>query len=625
MGGLLVGALALAALAAWHHETRSLAKARHANAHQSKIPKTGDQPGYVTQDQCAACHPGPYQSWHDSFHRRMTQYATPDSVLGDFNERDFEVDGHRIHLQQRGDEFWAEMVDPDWTHDQARAKAGWPGYRLQRPEEAPRLWTRIGLVTGSHRFQAYWVASKHGNLQLGFPLAWLVDEQRWVPRKDTFIRDPDAESPHQIWNMNCIQCHTTGGVPNPDPLTGRLESKAADLGIACEACHGPGERHVEAYRNPFRRYLQYARAQPDPFIINPARLAPHASTEVCGQCHAMKYVPDHKEYMKTGFTYRPGAELDAATPLLRHPRRQASSRVPDEIRTNAQFMDNIFWPDGMIRVTGREYSGLVESPCHVRGGLSCLSCHSMHASSPDDQLASGMTGNQACVQCHTALGKDLSAHTRHRPESSGSQCYNCHMPYATYGLLKVVRNHQIDSPSARSTLETGRPNACNLCHLDQTLQWTANHLVAWTGKPSPRLPPEHQSVSLAVLSLLKGDVAQRALVAGNAGNEDARNASGDNWLAFYLAGLLDDPYPAIRYMSWASLRKLPGYESLAYDFLSPTTDRVRIRDEIESRWRPNPNEIGATHLLLDKNGHVSQERKARLLKERDHRILDLIE
>ena len=36
-------------------------------------------------------------------------------------------------------------------------------------------------------------------------------------------------------------------------------------------------------------------------------------------------------------------------------------------------------------------------------------------------------------------------------------------------------------------LETGRPNACNLCHLDRTLAWTAKHLEGWYGFAPPEL------------------------------------------------------------------------------------------------------------------------------------------
>src|SRR5439155_25411901 len=145
---------------------------------------------------------------------------------------------------------------------------------------------------------------------------------------------------------------------------------------------------------------------------------------------------------------------------------------------------------------GREYNGLVESPCFQKGTMSCLSCHSMHQSDPDDQLAGRTESNAACTQCH----KDIKAeHTHHPQTSSSSLCYNCHMPHTTYGLMKAIRSHQVDSPSVQATVKTGRPNACNLCHLDKTLAWTADKLTEWFGAKPADLSQEEKTTSAAAL------------------------------------------------------------------------------------------------------------------------------
>jgi len=624
--GAVTGALVLAAGVGWVWQSGRTAVAVREAAFRPKVPRETPHSGYVSSDQCASCHPGPHQSWHDSFHRRMTQKATPEAVLGDFDHREFTVDGHPIRLERRGDEFWAEMVDPDWTHDQARARAGWKGFRVEDPARAPRVWKRVGMTTGSHNFQAYWVPGRHGNLQFSLPMAWLVEEKRWIPRKDTFIRDPEAPSPNQIWNINCIQCHVTGGVPGRDPRSGLIESRVGEMGISCEACHGPGEAHVQAHRNPLRRYLRHLGArEADPTIVNPARLGPRASTQVCGQCHGVKFVHGFDEYLQAGFSYRPGGEMEPATPLLRHPGFRDPKGIPPEITGDPQAMDNIFWPDGMIRVTGREYSGLHESACHLKGGMTCLSCHSMHDAPPDDQLRRDRIGDQACLQCHPSIAANPTAHTHHAAGSSGSACYACHMPHATYGLLKAVRNHYIDSPSAQSTLETGRPNACNLCHLDQTLEWTARHLAAWTGKPAPALPAEHRTVSLAALLMTRGDVAQRALVAANAAHPEARAVSGTGVLVPHLVELLDDPYPAVREIAARSLRSMPEFREVSSVSMGEEAGRRQFRAGIEARWKPAaPGALGAA-ALLGADGRLDRARHAEVLRRRDPRVMDLIE
>ena len=70
------------------------------------------------------------------------------------------------------------------------------------------------------------------------------------------------------------------------------------------------------------------------------------------------------------------------------------------------------------------------------------------------------------------MRNQISAHTHHRAESSGSRCYNCHMPRTTFGLLHAMRSHQVSVPTVKESLDHGRPNACNLCHLDKTLAWS---------------------------------------------------------------------------------------------------------------------------------------------------------
>ena len=69
--------------------------------------------GYVSSDTCRACHPSEYESWHGSYHRTMTQRATPDTVSADFDGvRVDAVHGSAMQLERREDELWAEFDDP---------------------------------------------------------------------------------------------------------------------------------------------------------------------------------------------------------------------------------------------------------------------------------------------------------------------------------------------------------------------------------------------------------------------------------------------------------------------------------------------------------------------------------
>jgi len=300
------------------------------------------------------------------------------------------------------------------------------------------------------------------------------------------------------------------------------------------------------------------------------------------------------------------------------------------------YVNDSFWPDGMIRVSGREYNGLIDSPCFTRATddkrkLSCMSCHSMHTTPEDSrsaaewadshQVRAGMQGNQACVQCHPALAVKPEVHTRHAPGSSGSECYNCHMPYTTYGLLRALRSHQISSPSIASTIETGRPNACNACHLDKTLAWTAEFLEKWYGQPKVALSHDEETIAASLLQLLRGDAGQRALAAWSMRWPSAQKASGTGWMAAPLAMLLNDPYDAVRLIAEESLRSLPGFDAFRSDFLAPPPQRIqdtlRALDLARRTIRENVRTDPA--LLVDSAGSPRMDEIVRIGLQRDDR------
>ncbi|HEX7840565.1 MAG TPA: hypothetical protein VF469_23965, partial [Kofleriaceae bacterium] len=199
----LIAALALMILplAAW-------ATVRHRGAAERQLELTttapqAERPGYATSDRCEACHPSQYHSWHRGYHRTMTQYATPEAVRGDFDGRTLtEAGGSEVHLSRRGDDFFAEMVDPLWQYqvDIGRRPPPGPG------EAVPRVVRRISMVTGSHHMQAYWVPANAGNSQLSLPFTYLFDDHRWVPRSQVFLHPPEQDHyDEQVWNVSCIK------------------------------------------------------------------------------------------------------------------------------------------------------------------------------------------------------------------------------------------------------------------------------------------------------------------------------------------------------------------------------------------------------------------------------------
>jgi hypothetical protein len=498
------------------------------------------------------------------------------------------------------------------------------------------------MTTGSHHMQNYWVrrpagdaaslAQDDGSL-VEIPWVWLIDEQRWVPNQDSFLTPPaGALGGVARWNANCSQCHSVATEPGASETYDSFDTKSVELGIACEACHGPAEEHVTRYRSPWRRYLQYWRRARDPdavdpTIVNPARLDARESVEVCAQCHSFGAWLDEEQYRRTGIPYRPGEALGAHRATLRHEEDPTEPRLVEMLAGDSLALQGRFWPDGTVRVAGREYNGLLESTHFGETELSCLSCHSMHAyRETADQLHATVSEDQSCLGCHTELAGDVTGHTRHTSGSTGSACMNCHMPRTTYGLFSAMRSHRIDSPSVGATVATGKPNACNLCHLDRTLEWSGRYLTEWYGQSAPELGEDERSIAAAALWALEGDAAQRTIVGWHFGWAPAREASGEEWIAPYLAQLLTDPYSATRQVAYRSLRTLSGFETFRYDYVGAPRALGGRADEAMERWRRlRGAAVARPEVLLDATGDIHLEVWLRLLAERNQRPLTIRE
>lgn len=616
--GLVVVALAAITLAAeltW----------RPANGIVSQLPpSTPPQSGFVSSNSCRSCHPREYQTWHASFHRTMTQPASAEGIVAPFDGRTLSDYGENAKVFRRGDAFFVDTVDPDWQMQVLIA--GKDPAAVSNPRRSEK---QIVMTTGSHHFQVYWIKSEHGRDLIQLPWRYYIPDQRWMHRNDVFLgvgseseESSQGSRYHRVWNRDCSGCHSVGTEVGFNRQNGNFsDTRTGELGIACEACHGPASRHIEINQNPVRRFQSHMRTSkhPDDSIVNAAKVPHDRSSEVCGHCHshAAPLIPDPVE---SGTAYRAGDVLARFMSL-----QQPFGRTGP----HWQYM---FWADGSERAAGREYNGLVDSPCFTKGQLSCLSCHSMHDSPPDDQLARQMESNQACTQCHEkyASEKSLTAHTHHARGSSGSLCYNCHMPHTSYGLLKSVRSHRIDNPKVAPVSSEQRPNACNLCHLDKSLGWTAATLKMWNGTASPKLSHEEEDVSAGALWLLRGDAGQRAIVSWHANWEAAQNASGKEWLAPFLIPLLEDPYPAVRNIAWRTLRSQALFQDLGYAYDLPEEQRrtlrrvalVRFQKSREgSNGRPHPH----LQSFFSENGKLKIEAIEALLRRRDDHIVDVRE
>ena len=305
-----------------------------------------DGDGYVTSETCRSCHPSHYDTWYGSFHRTMTQVATPETVRADFDGvRVANTHGRPMLLERDGDDFWAEFDDP-----------GWEGPEAQRP----RIRRPVVMITGSHHQNIYWYATGHDRGLNVLPGVYLIKEDRWASRSAVVLHPP-GQSVAMLnghWNAICIACHTTLGKTafdtpyRSEPFEMQaIDTTVAEFGIACESCHGPGQAHVEANRSPLRRYRLHLWEMGDPTIVQPTLLDPQRSSQVCGQCHSVWEFYDvegERRANRAGLPYRPGDELRKTRFVAQPSVDRDSPEILAFVEDDPEFVRGSFWPDGMV-------------------------------------------------------------------------------------------------------------------------------------------------------------------------------------------------------------------------------------------------------------------------------------
>jgi predicted CXXCH cytochrome family protein len=499
--------------------------------------------GYVGSAACRRCHAEQYASWRRTFHRTMTTEATSTNILGDFSGATLSHAGVGARM------------DKD--------EAGRYRMTFTRPGAPPRVATVVRAV-GSRRYQQYLAAE--GDTLWRLPVAYDLRDRRWFPMTGAFLfSDPEpwkgsgppamssgGLSPPTLdaidssrpvygggvfdrhvtrWNDNCVFCHNVAPNPGREPATGAFRTTVAELGIACEACHGPGAEHARRNADPARREVLQTTGQADPTIVNPSRLAPARAADDCGRCHGQRIADDVGPFLAHGDPFVAGDDLALYSAPLWRDTPLAGDREAFAAR---------FWRDGTPRLTAYEYQGMLQSACAIKGALTCTSCHGMHEGDPRGQLRAAFAGpggaaDRMCTGCHKGLAAPaaLAAHARHDPAGEGARCVGCHMPRIVYGVLDVHRSHRIEIPDAARARAAGRPDACGGCHL-----------------AGPGAPLESVFAGDPVTRAVSADAIGRAPLAAG-GDTRAR-------LGALLAVMADDRYPAVRHIAWRGLRRLPG-------------------------------------------------------------------
>lgn len=402
---------------------------------------------FVDNRQCLECHADQAQQWRGSNHARAMEPASAQSVRGRFDGAEFRHQGVTSRFFQRDGKFMVRTDGPDG--------------KLADFEVA---WT-FGVAP----LQQYLIAQPGGRLQ-ALQVAWDDVRKRWfhlLPHEKSVPGDVlHWTGRYQNGNTMCITCHTTGFEKRYDAATDSFDSRWKESNVSCQACHGPGQRHVEWARLKASTDTTPPVPPGTHYGLNLALSKATASqqVQVCASCHSRRIE----------LTAMPVAGV----PLL--DQHQTMSLTEGLYHADGQQLDEVF-----------VYGSFRQSKMYQKG-VACSDCHNPHTGKLK------LPGNATCLQCHgpapnsrfpTAAGRyDSPAHHFHAADSAGAQCVACHMPPKTYMQIQPRADHSMRVPRPDLSVSLGVPNACTSCHADKPAQWAADRVAQWYGEKRRREP-----------------------------------------------------------------------------------------------------------------------------------------
>ncbi len=487
-------------------------------------------PVHVGSQACADCHGEQFQAWQGSQHARAMQHATGDTVLGDFADATFSYAGIESRFFRRDGRFFVRTDGPDG--------------RLSDYE--------IRYTFGVEPLQQYLVEFPDGRLQ-ALSIAWdsrpaSAGGQRWFhlyPDEAVDHRDElHWTRPAQNWNHMCADCHSTALRKGYDAQRDRFATRWAELNVGCEACHGPGSRHLDWARGAgeiphqgltlllderrgsgWRGAVEQLTARRDPLSQGESK-----EQEVCAQCHS------RRSQIAEG--YQPGKRLlDHYSPAL--------------------LELGLYHVDGQQREEVFVSGSFAQSRMHA-AGVTCSDCHEPHGQKLRAQ------GNALCAQCHLPSHFDSPKHHFHPAGSPGAQCVSCHMPQTTYMVVDPRRDHSLRIPRPELSARLGTPNACNACHSGESAEWAAQAIREHHPKPAEGFQrfaevwaaAEHNAPGASTgLAGLLTNPAQPALVRASSTARLRQPGRAEDWQALRQA--LGDPSPLVRRAALGALEGLP--------------------------------------------------------------------
>ncbi len=320
----------------------------------------------------------------------------------------------------------------------------------------------IALVYGSGWKQRYF--TRIGDDFFPYPAQWDIENETWrryfvADGTDWWTEHYPPDNFQRPTGPLCDGCHSV----NYDIAT----KTVTEWNVGCEGCHGAGSAHVE---EPLRAN-----------ILNPALMDYVQANDTCIRCHSQGQPLDNPisdTYYDWAVGYHVGLDLADFWKLEEH-------ELGEESFTH--------YADGTAHKNRMQGNDYVQSAMYERG-VTCFSCHDPHGTENGAMLR--QPANEICMSCHAPNAQNgpraasIEEHTHHEPGSTGSECVACHMPKIARTIANVsVSSHTFHFVPPSETDGLNIPNACNVCHTDETTAWASAALRTWSDRSPWRVAP----------------------------------------------------------------------------------------------------------------------------------------
>jgi hypothetical protein len=437
---------------------------------------------YVGSAICGDCHTIVHGQWSGSPHANMVRKPELGTVVGDFGNGEFRLPidspdplaGEVVaRTYQRGDDYLMAILHPgrdDFV-------------------EFP-----IEYVIG-YQYRQEYLFREPGGVLRRLPLQWSTARQEFFPywnvqeNSDQTVADLWAQmtTTNSAWNLYCARCHVTDlNIVEHDQWHTQARVEWQEIGIGCEACHGPGSLHAEYMKStPANRLAMFVQNhlqnRPVAYVASAPKLEKGQAMSVCARCHGADIFMRNQDLYRQfepGYS-REGRVNDLSEFFTQTPLTPGRDQATIEV-----------WDNGRPKRIGMLFRSFLESSCYQSAEPRCYDCHDPHqnkSATRPGMLKPSAVSNAYCSDCHTEIRRDPAAHTHHVEGKPGSFCYDCHMPShiskLNTGIWERARTHEMSSlPNPQDTLrfgQSGAPNACSDCHTDRSSEWALEAMREW--------------------------------------------------------------------------------------------------------------------------------------------------